>query len=116
MRIRHDENVAGGVRVGIQADEAVFSTADDVCRLFGFLPRHSVGDGVVDGGDHITEDAMPVFGLGWRPGAEGSRNSCAGLRVGASDIAVAPGSPEAIHSLSITGLSVTAPLWLMDAV
>ena len=101
--IRHDQDVPGGIGVGVQADIAVFAAMDDVRGLFGLLTRHPLRDRVVDRGDHIAEDAVFVLRLGsrGRPRAERRRNPGAGLWVGAGDVAVAPGSPEAIHWASI---------------
>ncbi len=71
MLIRHDHDVASGVRVSVEAYEAVRPAMDDVDRLFRSLARHAVGDGVVDGGDHVAKDAVLVVGVGRRPGVAG---------------------------------------------
>ena len=93
--IGQDEDVASGVRVGVEADEAVEAAMDDVgCLLRGLL-GHAVGDSVVGGGDHVAEDAVHVFGSG--PIGERGRDAGAGLLVGAGDVVIAPGSPETIH-------------------
>lgn len=103
MLVGHDHDVASGVRVSVEAHEAVQPAMDDVDRLFGSLARHAVGDGVVDGGDHVAKDAVLVVGVGRRPGAQRVRDAGAGLRIGSGDVAIAPGGPEAIHSPSIAG-------------
>jgi hypothetical protein len=99
--VGHDHDVASGVRVGVEADEAVQPAMDDVDGLFGGLARHAVGDGVVDCGDHVAKDAVLVVRFGRRPGIQRGGDAGAGLRVCAGDVAIAPRRPEAIHSPSI---------------
>jgi hypothetical protein len=93
--VGQDEDVAGGVGVGVEADEAMRAARDDVGGLLGCLLGHAVGDGVVGGGDHVAEDAVLVLGGG--PVGERWRDAGTGLRVGASDVVIAPGSPETVH-------------------
>jgi hypothetical protein len=99
VQVGQDEDVAGGVGVGVEADEAAFSAMEDVGGLLGGLLRHALGDGVVGGGDHVAEDAVLVFGGG--PPCEGGRDAGAGLFVGAGDVVIAPRGPETIHRASI---------------
>jgi len=99
--IGHDHEVAGGVGIGVETDEAVLAAMDDVDGLFGGFARHAVGNGVVDGSDHVAKDAVSVFVIGRRPGVQRGGDAGAGLRVCAGDVAIAPGSPEAIHWPSI---------------
>jgi len=60
------------------------------------LDRGSVGDGVIDGGEEVAENAAQVAGpaaeAGWDAGADGL--ICRG------DILIAPGCPDVIHSRS----------------
>ena len=99
MLIGQDEDVAGGVGVGVEADEAGGAAMDDVGSLLGGFLGHAVGDGVVGGGDHVAEDAVLVLCGG--PGGERGRDAGAGLRVSSGDVVVAPGSPKTIHRGSI---------------
>jgi hypothetical protein len=101
VRIGQDHHMTRRVRVGIQAHEAVQTAVNDVDRLFCFIARHPLADGVVDGGNYIAKNAMFIFSIGWRPRSKCSRNASPGLAVFTGDIAVAPWSPEAIHSPSI---------------
>ena len=101
--IRHDHDVASGVRVGVEANKAMRPAMDDVDRLFGSLARHAVGDGVIDRSDHVAKDAVLVVAVGRGPGAQRGRDTSAGLRLCSGDIAIAPGGPEAIHWPSIAG-------------
>jgi hypothetical protein len=112
MLIRHNHQMASGVRIGVETDEAVQAPVDDVSGSFGCLPAHPMGDGVVDGGNHIAEDAMLIFGLGssGRPRIESGRNTAAGLRVRPGDVVIAPRSPEPVHIPSIAAVSLTARL------
>src|SRR6185437_2863990 len=99
MLVGQDEDVAGGVGIGVEADEAGGAAMDDVGSLLGGLPGHAMGDGVVGGGDHVAEDTVLVFCSG--PGGEGGRHAGAGLRVSSGDVVVAPGRPKAVHRGSI---------------
>jgi hypothetical protein len=85
----------------------VSGTMDNVDGLFGGLASHPVGDGVVDRSDHVAEDAVLVLGFRWRPSAKCSRNPGSSLRVCVSDVTIAPGRPEAIHSPSIAGVTAS---------
>ncbi len=98
--VRQDEDVAGGVGIGVEADEAERSAMDDVGGLFSGLLKHAVGDGVVGGGDHVAEDAVLVLGGG--PVGERGRYAAAGLLVGPGDVGVAPRGPETIHKSEYT--------------
>ena len=99
--VGQDEHVAGGVGVGVEADEAERAAMDDVGGLLGGLLRHAVGDGIVGGGDHVAEDAVLVLCGG--PAGERGRDASAGLFVGAGDVVVAPGGPETIHRSEYKG-------------
>ena len=99
VQVGQDEDMAGGVGVGVEADKAVRAAMEDVGGFLGGFLRHAVGDGVVGGGDHVAEDAVLVFGGG--PAGERGRDAGAGLLVGPGDVVVAPGSPETIHGVSI---------------
>ena len=98
MRVGHDHDVAGGIGVGVETDKAVLSSQDEAACGFGLVDAHAVGDGVIDGGDEVAEDAAEVAGPGgeafWDAGAYG------GVRRG--DVGITPGTPEMIHR----GLSV----------
>src|ERR1700733_8652703 len=95
--------MSGGVWVGVEAHKAVQTAMDDVDGLFGGLARHAMGDGVVDGGDHVAKDAVLVVVGSRRPGVESCGDAGAGLLIGTGDVAIAPGRPEAVHWPSITG-------------
>jgi len=99
--VGHDHDMAGGVWVGVEADKAVRVAMHDVDGLFGGLAGHAVGNGVVDGGDHIAEDAVLVLSFRRRPGVKGGGDPGSCLRVCVGDVTIAPGRPEAIHSPSI---------------
>jgi len=58
MMIGHDENVAGGVGEAIEADITVNAAMDDEGCLLGILGGEAAGDGVIDGGEHVAEDAV----------------------------------------------------------
>jgi hypothetical protein len=110
MLVGHDHDMARGVRVGVEANKAVQPAMDDVDGLFGGLARHTVGDGIVDCGDHVAKDAVLVVRFGRRPGIQRGGDTGAGLRVCAGDVAIAPRRPEAIHSPSIVA-QVEAGWW-----
>ena len=110
MMIGHDENVAGGVGEAIEADITVNAAMDDEGCLLGILGGEAAGDGVIDGGEHVAEDAVFIGkgrnGNGWsggifvgEPWFEGGGYAFEALGDGVGDVGVAPGSPEAIHEL-----------------
>ena len=91
-----EQDVAAGIREAVEADEAGFEAGDDEAGSFGgFGETAIVCDSPLDGADEIAEDAVLI---GVRPGFELGRNALACLGRGTGDIAVAPGSPEAIHA------------------
>src|SRR5277367_5523913 len=94
-----------GVRIRVQAHEAVQTAMDDVDSLLCSLTRHTMGDRIVDCSDHVAKDAVLVFSVRWWPRVENGWNARTGLRIGSGDIAVAPGRPEAVHWPSIAGCS-----------
>jgi hypothetical protein len=93
VRVGHHHHVARGVREGVQADHAVLAAQDQPAGGFGLLRLHAVGDGVVNRGDQIAEDAVVIAG----PGREAGRNAGARVARGVGDVGVAPGSPEKVH-------------------
>ena len=93
----NDHDVAGGVGIGIEADEAGGSAQDQAGCLLGFVDRGSVGDGVIDGGEEVAENAAEVAG----PAAEAGRDAGTDGLICRGDILIAPGCPELIHGQSI---------------
>ena len=61
--VGHDHQMACGVRISIEAYKAVQAAMDDVNCLFRNLAGHSLSDSVVNGGDHVAEDAVLVLAL-----------------------------------------------------
>ena len=103
--VGHDHHMACGVRISIEAYKAVQAAMDDVNCLFRNLAGHSLSDSVVNGGDHVAEDAVLVLGLGRRPRRKSCRDTGAGFGIFTGNVAVAPGCPEAVHwpSIAATG-------------
>ncbi len=93
VRIRHHHHVAGGVGIGVKADEAVFAADDHSCCGFSFFSIHSACDRGIDGGDQVAEDAVVVA----LPGGKACGNTGPFLAVGRSDVRIAPGSKEIVH-------------------
>jgi len=91
--VRDDHDMAGCIGIGVEADEAVFAAEDEAGGHFGLVAVFTVGNGVVDGGDEVAEDAAEVA---W-PVFEAAGNSGANGFFGVGDVAIAPGSPEQIH-------------------
>ena len=67
--------------------------SDKAAGGFSLVAIHAVGDGVVDGGDEVAEDAAQVAG----PGVESLGNARAHGVVRRSDVRKTPGSPEMVH-------------------
>ena len=103
MPVGDDEDVACGVREGVEAEEAGGFAGKDVGGLLGVFSGHALVDGVVDGGDHVAEDAVVILGAGHGPRIERGGYTGAGGVFGAADVVVAPGSPETIHGTKYTG-------------
>lgn len=106
MSVWHHHYVAGGVRVCVQADKAMLAAQNETAGGFSFSRFHAVGDGIVNGGDQVAEDAMVVAG----PGRKARRNAGPCGIVRRCDVGIAPGSKELIHRWvsvcnSIEGLS-----------
>src|SRR5579863_1449458 len=93
MREGYDHDVAGGVGVGVEADVAVLAAMDEAAGSFRLVGAHAVGDGEVDGGNEVAEDAAEVS----RPCGQAVGNAGARLGLRRSDVGIAPGSPEMIH-------------------
>ena len=91
--VGHDHDVAGGIGECIETDEAVLAAQDEAAGGLGLVWIHAVGDGEVDGGDQVAEDAAMVAG----PGGKARRNAgaCGILRRG--DVGKTPGGPEIVH-------------------
>ena len=76
-----------------------------------------MGDGVVDGGDHVAEDTVAVLPAGfigepW-PLVERGGDSGTGGVFGAADVLIAPRGPETIHGWKYTGRG-SGRLWGKD--
>ena len=108
VTIGDDEDVACGVGVCVEAEEAGWFSCEDVSGLLRNLDRCAVRDGVIDGCDHVAEDAvagiLSGFGAGGEagPGIERGGNAGAGGVFDAADIVVAPRGPETIHGAKYT--------------
>src|ERR1700678_11180 len=97
--------MAGRIRIDVEADITVLAPVDDVGGVLRGLPRHPVGDSILNGGDHIAEDTMLIFRLGscGRPRIQGGRHAAPGLRLRSGNVAIAPGGPEAVHIFEYSG-------------
>jgi len=102
MCVRHYHYVAGGVGVGIEADKAVLAAQDQAAGGLGLLGGHAVGDGVIDRGNQVAEDAVVVT---W-PSREACWNAGAAGCVGRSYVGITPGSPEMIHGWESVCISI----------
>ena len=60
MRVGHDHDMARGVGIGIEADEAVLCAQDEPAGGFSLIGAGAVGDGEVDGGNEVAEDAVQI--------------------------------------------------------
>ena len=99
VRVGDDHDVTGGVGEGVEADEAVDSAVNDAGGGFGDRGWGAAGDGVVDGGEQVAEDAAGVAG----PGGEAGWDATAHAFIGGGDVTVAPWGPEQIHDPEYRG-------------
>ena len=107
MAVRDDEYVACVVREGVETEEAGGPANEEVGGFFCIFDGRAVGDGVVDGGDHVAEDTVAVLPAGfigepW-PRVERGGDSGTGGVFGAADVLIAPRGPETIHGWKYTG-------------
>ena len=70
-----------------------FAAENKAAGGFGLVAGHAVGDGVVNGGDEVAEDAAQVAG----PGIESLGNAGAHGAIRRGDVSKTPGSPEMVH-------------------
>src|SRR5580698_8264033 len=106
MEIRHDEEMSGGIGLGVETNEAVSAAMDDMGGLLCRLLPHSMCNGIVCRCDHVAEDTVRI--LCRRPVTESRRDGSPSLCVRAGDVAVAPRSPKTIH---ISASIAAGPTW-----
>ena len=99
MEVRDDEDVAGGVGKGVEAQKAGLCADQNVRCHLCLGDRHPVGNGVVHGSNQVAEDAAAIHGAGLRPRAErGGHAGAGGGFIGAGDILIAPRCPQSFHA------------------
>src|SRR5271163_2398101 len=94
----------GSVGKGIKAQVVVFGAKDDAGRALGLLSRCPMLLGILDGGEDVAEDAIPVA----RPGGQFSRNPLALGGIGVAYVGVTPRRPEVVHNAQYSGYDCCA--------
>ena len=102
--IRHDHDVTGSVREGIQANKAMLCPKHNMGRPLRILRGHAVFDREPGGGDQVTKDAVTVTGPRSQRLGHAFAPTFRGARVGIDQVSVAPGRPQIVHAVQVYGV------------